>query len=172
MGVAAVILVVGVEVVLHSADSTGSSTTVATATDAPAPIMETSQAPAPDEATPAPTPRPTSYAQYQHEQKREFMATVDESISGGMIVGNKFKYVGKSVDLHCTVENIPDQSWFNANCSGDDDDPAMIVIEYDTHDLSPGQAIRVMGTVDQPMEGNNAMGGDATFPTIKAEFME
>ncbi len=59
------------------------------------------------EPTDTPSPRPTTYAQYMREQKREFLAQVNESISGAMIAGNRFKYVGKAVDLHCTVNDIP-----------------------------------------------------------------
>jgi hypothetical protein len=99
--------------------------------------------------------------------KRGFIKTADESISGDMIVGNKFKYVGKHVDLHCTVSDIPEADFFNASC-GD----STIVIEADSKSLSPGQAVRILGTVVDPMEGNNAMGGNASFPTVKAEFME
>jgi hypothetical protein len=121
----------------------------------------------------APTPKPTSYAQSVREQKRQFLSGVNESITGSMIEGNRYRYVGKKVDLHCTVETIPDQSAFNASCGEDEDgSPATIVVEYDTHNLSPGQSVCVLGTVDQPVEGSNAMGGDSTFPTVKAEFME
>lgn len=141
-------------------------------TAAATPIMEIqSSASAPRNS--APQPKPTSYAQYLHAENLAFLRSVDESISGAMIEGNKFKYVGKNVDLHCTVDNVPDKDFFNASCGEDSDgSPAIIVIEYNTHDLSPGQAVRVLGTVAEPMEGNNAMGGEATFPTVRGEFME
>lgn len=49
-----------------------------------------------------PTPKPVTRA----ELKREFLATVDESISGAMIADSPYKYVGKHVDLHCTVSDV------------------------------------------------------------------
>lgn len=129
-----------------------------------------------DDNTPASTPNPhaTSYEQGRKEAKREFANGVDESISGAMIAGNKLKYVGDDVDLHCTVESIVDENGFNAEC-GDDSDgvPAIILVHYDdTSSLSKGQAVRILGTVEEPTEGVNGFGGEGTFPTVKAEFME
>lgn len=126
-------------------------------------------------ATPEPpTPAPTSYDQYVHEQKAEFLQGVDESISGAMIAGNKLKYVGENVDLHCSVESIVDESSFNASCGEDDDGmPAIILVQYDnTSSLDKGQSVRILGTVEDPAEGVNGFGGEATFPTVKAEYME
>ncbi len=124
-------------------------------------------------AKPRPAPTAESYEHQRRRQKHEFLATVNESISGAMISGNKFKYVGQNVDLHCQVANIPTQEFFNANCGEDSDGlPAVLVVEYDTTSLSQGQSVRVIGTVEQPMEGTNAFGGSAQFATVKAEFME
>jgi hypothetical protein len=121
------------------------------------------------EKAPPPTPKPLS----RQELKREFLKTVDESLSGARIAGNPYKFVGKHVDLHCTVENIPQEDFFNASCGTDDDgDSVTLVIETNTKQLEPGQAVRVIGSVDQPMEGNNAMGGEGHFPTVQAQFME
>lgn len=129
-----------------------------------------------DDNTPIFTPNPhaTSYEQGRKAEKREFLAGVNESISGAMIVGNKLKYVGDDVDLHCTVYTIIDASSFNAECGEDDDGmPIVIVIQYDdTSSLDKGQAVRILGTVEDPAEGVNGYGGEATFPTVKAEFME
>jgi hypothetical protein len=126
------------------------------------------------EPTASPTPEPTSYAQYMHEQKAEFLQSVDESISGGMIAGNKYKYVGNNVDIHCIVLSIVDQSTFNAACGEDSDgDPAVIVVQYDdTSSLDKGQSVRILGTVEDPAEGVNGFGGETTFPTVRAQFME
>ncbi len=49
----------------------------------------------------------------QAEIKRQYIASANESISGAMIAGNPFKYVGQRVDLHCTVESIPMAEAFN-----------------------------------------------------------
>jgi hypothetical protein len=121
-----------------------------------------------------PNPHATTYEQYLHQQKEEFLSQVDESISGTMIAGNKLKYVGDNVDLHCTVESIIDANSFNAECGEDGDgDPAIILVEYnDTSSLDKGQAVRILGTVADPVQGINGFGGQATFPTVEAEFME
>jgi hypothetical protein len=106
------------------------------------------------------------------EQKRNFLATVDESISGARIVGNPYKFVGTNVDLHCVISDIPQADFLNATCPPDDYGGPNIVVQVDTRSLEKGQHIRVIGSVVEPMEGNNAMGGVGHFPTVKAEFME
>jgi hypothetical protein len=126
------------------------------------------------EPTNTPEPAPTSYEQSVHAQKAEFLQSVDESISGAMIAGNKLKYVGDNVELHCTVESIVDESSFNASCGTDEDGlPAIILVQYDdTSSLDKGQSVRILGTVEDPTEGVNGFGGETTFPTVKAEYME
>lgn len=114
-------------------------------------------------------PRPKS----RQQLKRGFLATVDESISGGRINGNPYKFVGKNVDLHCVVESVPDENALNAVCPPDEYGLGpIIVVETQTRGLEKGQHIRVIGTVQDPVEGTNAMGGTMKFPTVKAEFME
>ena len=103
--------------------------------------------------------------------KAAFLKTVDESISGNRIANNPFKFVGKHVDLHCTVTIIPDRDWFNADCSTTDD-VAIIVIEHDSSSLESGQSIRVLGIVQEPSEGTNLYGGATRFPDVLAKFME
>jgi hypothetical protein len=142
----------------NSSDTSSSDTSQDTSAGAPA----------------TPNPHATTYEQYVHEQKQEFLSQVDESISGAMIAGNKLKYVGDDVDLHCTVDTIVDAGTFNADCGEDSDGmPVIILIQYDdTSSLDKGQAARILGTVEDPTEGVNGFGGEATFPTVKAEFME
>jgi len=119
--------------------------------------------------TPEPTPRPVS----RQEQKRDFLQTVDESISGARIAGNPYKFVGTRVDLHCVVDDVPQENFINATCPPNDYGfGPNIVVETDSHGLEKGQRVRVIGTVADPMEGTNAMGGAMRFPTVKAEFME
>lgn len=36
----------------------------------------------------------------------------------------------------------------------------------------PDQSAWILGTLVQPMQGNDAMGGDSTFPTVRAAVME
>jgi hypothetical protein len=130
--------------------------------------------PATDNAQPdtaaAPDPAPQLS---RKEQKRNFLATVDESISGARIEGNPYKFVGTNVELHCVISNIPQADFLNAACPpGDYGLGPNIVVQVDTRSLEKGQHIRVIGTVVEPMQGNNAMGGEGHFPTVKAEFME
>lgn len=108
-------------------------------------------------------------AQSRAQQRATFLRTVDESISGGKIAGNPFRYVGKHVDLHCTVLSIPDPSAFNADCGGDN---GPLVIITGTSGLSTGQAVRIQGTVLKPVEGTNMMGGVMQFPAVQALFMQ
>lgn len=63
---------------------------------------------------------------------------------------------------------------FNASCGTDDDGmPAIILVQYDdTTSLDKGQSVRILGTVQEPTEGVNGFGGEATYATDKAEFME
>jgi hypothetical protein len=134
----------------------------------------TESTPEPTATPEPPTPQPTTYEQSVHEQKAEFLESVDESISGAMIAGNKYKYVGENVDLHCTVFSIIDAESFNAQCGEDDDGlPVLLMVQYDdTSSLDKGQSVRILGTVEDPVEGVNGFGGEGTFPTVKAEYME
>jgi hypothetical protein len=59
----------------------------------------------------------------------------------------------------------------NADC-GSGEEPVNIVIQVDTTSLEKGQRVRVLGTVQDPVEGTNLMGGTTHFPTVRAEFME
>ena len=92
---------------------------------------------------------------------------------GARIEGNPYKFVGKNVDLHCVVSDVPDARIVNATCPPNEyGGGPNIVVETDSRGLEKGQSIRVIGTVVDPIEGNNAMGGQMKFPTVKAEFME
>jgi hypothetical protein len=107
------------------------------------------------------------------QQKRQFLKTVDESVSGARIAGNPYKFVGTNVDLHCVVTEIFDEDATNANCGEDANGYSVnVVIVINTKGLEKGQSLRVIGTVEAPMEGTNGYGGDAHFPTVKAEFAE
>jgi hypothetical protein len=115
------------------------------------------------------------------QRKKEFLAGVDEAISGKRISGNPYKFVGSSVDLHGTVVSVVDETHFNLqtgdismNGEGDVSDTlGNVVIEcQSSKDLEQGQRVRVLGTVIQPIEGNNAMGGTRTFAAVRAEFIE
>jgi hypothetical protein len=108
----------------------------------------------------------------QASQKSDFLSTVDESISGTQIAQNGYRYVGKHVDIHCTVGNIPTRDFFNADCGSDPYSINLVVINHSTSDLTPGQALRVIGIVEEPQSGTNAMGGMQNFPTVTAYFME
>ena len=121
----------------------------------------------------ADAPRRHQQPKSRLQRKREFLASVDESISGARISGNPYKFVGKKVDLHCVVDDIPQADFLNAACPPDEYGIGPnVVVQTDTKALEKGQRIRVIGTVVEPMEGTNAMGGQMRFPTVRAEFME
>lgn len=139
------------------------------------PTAEPTQAPTP-KPTPTPTPEPTSPPPTRAQLKAQFLQTVDESISGARIEGNPNKFIGDNVDLHGSVVNVLDDSSFNFT-TGDIEsgDYAIILVTTDpgeATDLEAGQSLRVIGTVVEPTEGTNAMGGSMDFPTVHAEYME
>lgn len=90
-----------------------------------------------------------------------------------MIAHDKSKYVGDSVDLQCTIASIVDENSFNANCGRNGGVAAVILVDYDdTVWLNKGQAVRVMGTVEEPTDGVDGAGKKASFAAVKAEFVE
>ncbi len=120
------------------------------------------------------SPSATSAPQGRQYDEQQFLASVDKSISGPMIVRDKAKYVGDSVAIACTVASIIDENSFNAQCAQRGDRvPAIVLVDYDdTVSLNKGQAIRILGTVEEPAQGLDASGKQATFAAIKAQFIE
>ena len=53
--------------------------------------------------------------------KQSFAQSVDRSVTATRIEGNPYKFVGKHVDLRCTVSEIPQEDFFNAECGVDAD---------------------------------------------------
>jgi predicted extracellular nuclease len=128
------------------------------------------------ERTAAPAPAWTTA-----DEKRAFIASVDESITGKRIAGNSRKFIGAAVDLHGVVVNVLDDNTFNfrtGDISMDENGNVsntlgMIVVRCNsTRDLEADQQLRVLGTVVEPMEGSNLMGASTTFPTVEAKYME
>ena len=135
------------------------------------PPQDRNMTPAPT-STPAPTPAPTATPSPE-DPKRAFIRSVDESLSAARILAAPYKYVGRNVDLHCTVANIPADDFFNATCGANADGfPAIIAIIADSRQLSQGQAVRVLGTVIEPIEGKNGFGGTTHFAAVEAHYME
>jgi hypothetical protein len=120
------------------------------------------------------SPSATSAAQGRQYDEQQFLASADKSISGPMIARDKSKYVGDSVAIACTVASIIDENSFNAQCAQRGDPvPAIILVDYDdTVSLNKGQAVRIMGTVEEPAQGLDASGKQATFAAVKAQFIE
>ena len=117
------------------------------------------------------TTQAPAFADSTADKKAAFVKTVDESISGARIAGNPYKFVGKHVDLHCVVVQIPDTSFFNAMC-GDGQD-SLIAIQHDSKSLEQGQSVRVLGIVEQPEKGEvYGGGGSATFAVVKAIYLQ
>lgn len=104
------------------------------------------------------------------DRKAAFLKTVDESISGGRLAGNPYKFVGKHVDLHCEVLGINDPDFFNAACGDDQEVP--IVVLHSTKSLEAHQSVRVIGIVQPPQSGADESGGSHTYAVIKSVFME
>jgi hypothetical protein len=115
-------------------------------------------------APPVPTPDPE---QLVLQDRQEFLAGVDESISGARIAGNPYKFVGTRVDLHGTVGKIVDRNVFNFASSD-----ANLAVVGDASDLEAGQWIRVVGVVAPPQEGVNLFGGVTNFPTVVSKWIE
>ena len=90
-----------------------------------------------------------------------------------MIADDKAKYVGDSVAIVCTIASIVDENSFYANCGENSGVPAVILVDYDdTVSLNKGQAVRIMGTVEESTQGVDSSGGKLTLPAIKAQFIE
>jgi hypothetical protein len=105
------------------------------------------------------------------QKKRAFLQTVDESISGQTLYSNPSRYVGKHVDLHCTVSHILSRDGFAAHCGNE---PYGIVVGYDTNGLSVGQDVRVIGIVLQPFKSavSRPGGGSALSVAVKAIYLD
>jgi hypothetical protein len=78
----------------------------------------------------------------------KFVRTVDESISGDRIAAMPFRFVGKHVDLHCTVWDTTSRSFFDAKCA-----TIRLAIHAPNYSrgIKSGQAIRVLGIVEEPV---------------------
>jgi hypothetical protein len=116
-----------------------------------------------------PVPQPAQVHRLS-ETRAQFLAAVDEKISGPRIAGNPFKFVGQRVDLHCNVVNVVDfdgQPASNLLCG-----EANILLTGDVSRLEGGQSIRVLGMVTEPQPGVNTFGGVARFPTVVARWVD
>ena len=130
---------------------------------------ETPSTPEPTD-KPRPTEKPETYEEQRKREKREFLASIDDSITADKISGNATKYVGQNVSLHCSIGNVPQQGTINALCG---ENETNIVLQYeDSNSVDQGQSVHVLGTVAEPAEGTNAFGGDMHFPTVDVKFME
>ncbi len=114
-----------------------------------------------------------SAAPGRRADEQQFLAGVDRSISGAAIAHDKSKYVGDSVDIACTIASIVNENSFTADCGENSGVPAVILVDYDdTVSLNKGQAVRIMGTVEEPTDGVDSAGKKATFAAVKAQFIE
>jgi hypothetical protein len=155
----------GVFVAVFQAVRTSNSTAVASVSDGPIARQEERLAPAPSEVAPS-TPELNAGERYL-QARQDFLASVDESISGSRIAGNPYKFVGAGVDLHGTVSNVPSPGLFNFISSD-----ANVVVIGDTSQLEPNEWLRVIGTVVEPQAGMNLFGAATTFPTVQAKWIE
>jgi hypothetical protein len=104
--------------------------------------------------------------------KAEFLKGVDKSITGKRIIGNPAKFIGKKVRLKGQVINVPEEGQFNFMPVGADEAGWPIHVDGDTSKIEAEQWIWVIGTIEDPVEVENALGGTVKLPAITAEFIE
>jgi hypothetical protein len=97
--------------------------------------------------------------------KAAFLRTVDESISGDRIAANPFQYVGKRVDLHCTVLDTTYTDFFDAKCPKF---PLAIDAPDYSRTMKNGQAVRVLGVVEKPWGAID----EESFPVVRVLLLE
>jgi hypothetical protein len=104
-----------------------------------------------------------------HKEDR-FARTADTSITALTLDRSPSAYVGKRVDLQCTVSHIVSREDFIAHCG---DAPVGIDVSYDTGNLSVGQNVRVLGIVQRPFQSEVIPGGGkALTVSVKALYLE
>jgi hypothetical protein len=103
--------------------------------------------------------------------KKAFLATCDESISVDRLCGAPRKFIGKHVDIHGMVGPAMDSDT-TINLRDVDDPTQFVVIVSDfVKGLGEKQWIRVMGTVQKPVSGKNAMGARGVRPVVRGYFV-
>lgn len=75
-----------------------------------------------------------------------FIKTVDKAITGDQIAARPLAFIGRNVDLRCTVEDTTYPDWFDAKCH-----TRYIEIEAPGYRqyIKRGQTVHVLGIVDK-----------------------
>jgi len=110
-----------------------------------------------------------------NQPKADELAQADGSITANLIVGNPTKYVNSVVKLKCRVVNVVDNVGANADCgsvndNSDDVTSLLLIVGDRVSDLDANQVFSFVGTVQEPTDGTNAMGGEMHFPTVRDDF--
>ena len=84
--------------------------------------------------------------------------------------GAPYKFIGKKVDLHGVVGPSTDPDSINLNS------PSLnglfVVVLASSRNLEQGQRIRILGTVQKPVQGENNTGGSGTYAVVRKAFLE
>ena len=113
---------------------------------------------------------PTAALASVQDDKRKFIAQCDESISIERLAGAPYKFVGKKVDLHGIVGPATDPDYINLNSPSGDG--TFVIVLADSRRLEQNQRIRVLGTVQKPVSGQNNVGGAGTYAVVRKAFLE
>ena len=111
----------------------------------------------------------------ENQPKVDELATADSEITAEKISGNPSKYVDSVVKLKCKVVNVVNDVGANALCGSVNDDTsefsAMLVLTGDSvSSYDANQVVMFVGTVQEPTEGTNAMGGTMRFPIVRVDY--
>lgn len=104
------------------------------------------------------------------DEKRKFIAQCDESISIDRLAGAPYKFLGKKVDLHGVVGPATDPHIINLNSVNSFG--TFVIVIADSRNFEQGQRIRVLGTVEKPISGENNMGGNGTYAVVRKAYIE
>lgn|GEM_PF-6175871 len=105
----------------------------------------------------------------RQDDKRKFISQCDESISVDRLAGAPFKFIGKKVDLHGVVgPAASEEGVINLNS----DNGNFVVVLGPSRNLEQHQRIRVLGTVQKPISGQNTAGGSGTYAVVRSAFIE
>jgi len=114
--------------------------------------------------------------------KQAELSQVDDSVTADQIEGNGVKYVGRVVNLHCTISNVLQGEEANATClhTVTQGTPVNFVSVSSGHlvlvgdavkELDSGQTLDFVGTVKEPIRGTNAFGGETQFSAVRVDYI-
>ena len=110
-----------------------------------------------------------------NQPKADELERAQTDLTAEKISGNADKYVNSVVKLKCKVLNVVAATGANAFCGSVNDDSselsaAILLTGDEVAGYDAEQIVQFVGTVEQPTEGTNAMGGTRQFPTVRVDF--